>query len=516
MKVVVAGGGTAGWFTALFARQCLPDAEVTLIESEEVGILGAGEGTTPQIIQALTFLQIPIRDLIIQAEATIKHSILFSNWQGDGQSYSHGFQARQDLSFLPPEGSPMSFINATTDDSFMYQKHFDDPYEASVITMLLSTMKKSPFVERPVDLSTIQDPLHMFDKVCNFALHFNARQLAEFLKLVGTHRGVVRVEGKISQINSDETGDITSLVLEDGKKIDCDFVFDCSGFQHLIIGKHFKSEWRSFKDFLPADRALAYFKPQRSNIPAFTEAVAMKNGWSWQIPLQTRFGSGYVYSSAYTDEDEVVAEIEEREGEGVEITWGKSFKFEPGYYKDVWIRNCVAVGLSTGFLEPLEATSLMQTFVHLENIFSLRMNLLEVPKREKELISKRYASATEEIAQFLYLHYFTAREDTEFWKQFNYSAPNMPELISEILGISKYRQLVFADMQQMALAQFSVASWVTIIDGNGLISKQQYAEMYANRHFDRTQDYFSLRRNVSIEGQKCLNHSVFLSMMRRS
>lgn len=514
MKVLIVGGGTAGWLTALFARQCLPHDEIVLVESEDIGIIGAGEGTTPQINTALQFLQIPLRDMITQAEATIKHSILFSNWKGDGTSFSHNFQPRSDLSFLPEHGSPINFINATTDDSFMYQKHFDDPYEANVITMLLSTMKKSPFVERPVDLSTVNDPMQMFDKVCNYALHFNARDLAEFLKEVAIHRGVVRIEGEVASINSDESGDINSIKLSDDRELDCDFVFDCSGFNRLIIGKHFKSDWVSFKHFLPADKALSYFKPQKSNVPAYTQAIAMKNGWSWQIPLQTRFGSGYVYSSSHTDEESVIAEIEEREN-GEEIQWGKSFSFEPGYFKDTWIRNCIAVGLSTGFLEPLEATSLMQTFTHLENIFSLRMNLLEVPKKEKQRISKNYASASEEIANFLYLHYFSERNDTEFWKQFDYGAKNMPELIREMLDISRYRQLVLSDIFHMGLVQFSVSSWVTIIDGNGIISKRQYEEMFANRNFDRTQDYFTLRRNISIAGQQCLNHSVFLSMMRR-
>lgn len=514
MKVVVVGGGTAGWLTALFARQCSPNDDIVLIESDDIGIIGAGEGTTPQIISAMQFLQIPVRDLIVYAEATIKHSILFSNWQGDGNSYSHNFQARSDLSFMPEPFSPASYVNAITDDSYMYQKHFDDPYEANVITMLLSTMKKSPFIEAPVDLSVVSDPMQMFDKVCNYALHFNARDLAEFFKLVATHRGVTRIEGDVVDLGNDETGDIRHLVLDNGRTVDCDLVFDCSGFNRLIIGKHFKSRWISFKDFLPADRAISYFKPQKSNIPAHTQAIAMNNGWSWQIPLQSRFGSGYVYSSSFTDEESVREEISKYEADE-NIEWGKSFSFEPGYYEDVWVNNCIAVGLSTGFLEPLEATSLMQTLVHLENIFSLRLNLVDVPKKEKRRISQNYARASTEIAQFLYMHYFSDRSDTEFWRQFHHGATNMPDIVRELLDISRHRQPVLSDGFQLGLHTFPIQSWVTIIDGNGIISKQQYAEMFANRRNDRTQDYFTLRRNVSIAGQQCLNHSTFLSMMRR-
>lgn len=512
MKVVIVGGGTAGWLTALMARQCLPNDDITLVESEEIGILGAGEGTTPQIIPALQFLGIPISDLIRFTDATIKHSILFSNWNGDGTSYSHGFATQPEFSFVPDPWAPTAFANATTNDSYMYQKHFNDPYEANVISMLLSTMNKSPFIDKPVNLANIADPIEMFDKVCNFAIHFNAVRLADFLKEVAIHRGVTRIEAKVQKINCDSDGSIVSFDIGDNRVVEADFVFDCSGFARLIIGKHFKSEWVSFKDVLPADKALGYFKPQQSNIPAHTVAMAMKNGWSWQIPLQTRWGAGYVYSSAHTDEDEVRKEIIGMEGGEESIQWGKTFTFEAGYFKDVWVKNCAAIGLSAGFFEPLEATSIMQSLKHLENIFSLRLNILEVPKREKERVSKLYADSSEEIAAFLYLHYLTDREDTDFWKQFHRMAPNMPSQVKEIVEISRYRQVVFSDF--LKPLSFGIENWTAIIDGIRLITDGQYKEMFANRRIDRTQEYFSLRRNISIQGRKCINHTSFLAMMK--
>lgn len=513
MKITVVGGGTAGWLTALFLRQSMPDDQIAVIESEEIGIIGAGEGTTPQIIPALDFLQIPLSDLVRFADATIKHSIQFTNWKGDTTSYFHSFQPRVDLQFLPDPWSPATFVNADTDDSYMYQKKYDDPYEAMNIAALLAAMNRSPFFERPCDLRSVRSHIELFDKVCNYAVHFNAVKLADLLKSIATHRGVVHIEGKVQDIHSEANGDITHFTLDDKRVIETDFVFDCSGFQRLIIGKHFKSKWVSFKDFLPTDRAVAYFKPSFRPTPAYTQSIAMKNGWSWQIPLQTRYGAGYVFSSSFTDEDKAREEIVALEGDNASnIEWGKTFKFEPGYYEDVWVNNCIAVGLSTGFLEPLEATSIMQTIRHLELITSLKLNLLEVPKREKKKISLMNAELTSEIADFLYLHYFSDRNDTEFWRQFSYGAKNMPAFIENILDICRYRMPVKEDFKSKIA--FTAYNYCAIIDGNSIISKQLYDTFFQTRRNDRTEEYLSMRRNIGIEARRCLDHDAFLSQLR--
>lgn len=513
MKIVIVGGGTAGWLTALFLNRSFPDSQVALIESTDIGIIGAGEGTTPQLIPALEYLQIPLTDLISFADATIKHSIQFTNWRGDTKSYFHAFQPRSDLQFMPDPYSPLGFIDPHTDESFIYQRKFSDPYEAHNLAALLAALKKSPFFERTALLQSVGNPIELFDRVMNYAVHFNAVQLAELFKLIATQRGVVHIEGTVEKINSSPDDNIESLILEDGRLIDLDFVFDCSGFQRLIIGNHFKSKWVSLQNFLPTNKALAYFKPMSRPTPSYTTAIAMKNGWSWQIPLQTRYGAGYVYSDSFANEDEIKQEIETFEGDNSKnIEWGKAFSFEPGYYEDVWIKNCAAVGLSTGFLEPLEATSIMQTLEHLQHIVSVPMNLLEVPKSEKQRISKHNAMLTQEIAEFLYLHYLSDRSDTEFWKQFHLGAPEIPDFVSEMMQICSYR---LPDRRDFLGRQgFSSYNWMAVIDGNGLIPPNQYDALYQSKTRNRAEEYLSLRRNIGIEARRCVDHDTFLSQMR--
>lgn len=512
MKFVVVGGGTAGWLTSLFLRSSFINDEITVIESQEIGIIGAGEGTTPQIIPALQFLQIPLSDLIKFTDATIKHSIQFVNWRGNSDYYFHGFTPRSDLSMVRDSFDAGMFINAVTDESYAYAEKFDDPYEAHNIFALLSAMNRSPFAEISADLKTTRHEMDLYDRVSNYAVHFNAVRLAEFLRSIATHRGVKHVEGRVAQINTDSGGNIESFDLDNKENIEADFVFDCTGFQREIIGRHYKSKWNSFKDFLPADRAISYFKPMIRPTPAYTTAVAMENGWSWQIPLQTRYGSGYVYSSSFTTEEKVQDEISQREDDE-DIEWGRSFSFEPGYYEDIWINNCVAIGLSSGFLEPLEATSIMQTLILLERVCSMKLNLLEAPKREKRLFSKLNGTVSREIADFLYLHYLTDRSDTEFWQQFHYGAQNMPESVAELLAICKYRLPTKNDVNAHS---FSIYNYMSILDGTGSLGGGRYSSFFENRRIDRTEDYMSIRRNVGIAARNCLDNDTFLGMMRRS
>ena len=510
MDFVVVGGGTAGWLTALMVERSFPDDQVSVIESDDLGILGAGEGTTPQITLALEYLGIHLSDLVKFADATIKHSIRFTNWAGNGDSFHHGFSGRNDLRFMVDVPNSGSFINAPTDDSYIYQYGFKDPGEAHNFSAFLGATHRVPFSEISCDLSQVQDVMQIYEKLANHALHFNAVKLAQLLKKIATSRGVKHIEADVVSVESSPHGDISGLVTDSKGTIPSDFVFDCSGFHRLIIGKHFNSPWRSFSDFLPADRAIGYFKPIQRPTPAFTEAVAMRHGWSWQIPLQSRWGSGYVYSSAHASPDEIKEEIIEREGEDIE--WGKEFQFDPGYYRQTWVNNCVAIGLSSGFLEPLEATSIMQSLLSLEYICNLKVPLLEVSKSEKNRYSKYVSATTEEIAEFLYLHYLSDRSDTEFWRQFNRKSPNMPEFIQEIIDICNYRFPMRDDFKKNYV--FDTYNFNVIIDGNGIIPKSKYETFFANKRYDRSQEYLSLRRNVQLMGMRCANHDQFLNTLR--
>jgi flavin-dependent dehydrogenase len=333
MKIVVVGGGTAGWLTALTARMTFPDHDITVLESEEIGIIGAGEGTTPQIVPLLDSLGIPFSDLVRFCDATIKQSIKFTNWQGSGDSYHHAFITNKDLQFVKEPNELLTMRQTPSVDAHIYASMLGDPQDAYNLAASLSLQNKIPFVEGRRNLSECSNPIHLYDGLAAFAIHFNATKLAGYLRQVAAARDIKQTDGIVGRIITDDYGSITTIVSDKGETIEGDFFFDCTGFHRVLIGKFYGSKWISYKDILPADKAIGYFKPMDHDIPSYTEAIAMNNGWSWQIPLTARYGAGYVYSSAFTNLNDVEKEIVEMEGENIE--WGREFSFEAGCYEKI-------------------------------------------------------------------------------------------------------------------------------------------------------------------------------------
>ena len=258
-KIIVLGGGSAGWITSLLVREFYPEFDITVVESKEIGILGAGEGTVPHFVHMLDFLRIPVSAVVHDCNATIKIGIKFSNWNGDGTSYFHDFIARDELeewifddeyrhnkltSYLIGKGVHLDSVN-------FYSK--------------LSDEWKVPFVlddPKQTDLSKYPDSISAVHPLGNFALHFDAHLLANFLgDIAQTHRNIKHIDGKYINSLTDEQGFITGIQLESGQQVDCDFIFDCSGFARLLIDKHFKQKWIDYKQHLPLDKAIPFFLP---------------------------------------------------------------------------------------------------------------------------------------------------------------------------------------------------------------------------------------------------------------
>jgi tryptophan halogenase len=247
-----------------------------------------------------------------------------------------------------------------------------------------------------------------------FALHFDARLVAKYLQNLSENRNIHYIDGLITDFIEDENG-ITDIVLEDNSKIKCDFVFDCSGFQHLIIGKHFKTEWKSYENHLVCNSAIAFFLPQTNpniqNEKTWTHGISMKNGWIWGAPLKHRWGCGYVYSDKYATADEVLKEAEEYYGQKLEVV--KHFKFKTGTYEKYWVKNCVAIGLASSFLEPMEATSLMTSIMFLKGLLDYNFD-----DSYRELYNDRMFDYNEQNMLFVRHHYTCDRYDTKFWKDY--------------------------------------------------------------------------------------------------
>ena len=508
-EIVVVGGGTAGWLAALRMRQAF-NYNITVVKSSKVGILGAGEGSTPHLIEFLDGLGISVLDLIKNTNATLKNGIDFINWKGDGASYFHGFGIfDQRLSF---DGSIDLFKSV-----IRKEQNIDEYYLPAVLT----NKYKSPFIYTnqfqfiPNDESRAFKFFENTGNRVNYSIHFDATELASYLEKIAIQRGIQVIDDLVQEIVTDDDDYIVQLNLENNGPLGCDFVFDCTGFHRLIIGKKYNSEWVSFKDNLPMKEAQPFFLPPSVNIRPCTEAIAQDAGWIWRIPLQHRYGCGYVYDSRYISNDEVKAKILELYPEA-EIG-KKTFKFEAGYHKKAAIKNCFAIGLSNGFVEPLEATSIF-SFILSMNEF-IRKNYMEcVLNRDNTEQSKAQLRCIANevnrinadinicIAHFIQFHYITDRNDSLFWQEFNSTNTLFDNTIAEIKNINDGQ---ITEQQIGSINVFDRESWNVVGNGCGHCNPDnlQYNELY---------DIVSIKSSIDYYADKFIDHMDVIDYGRNS
>lgn len=380
MKFVVFGGGTAGWLTALYIQHHFPQDSITVVSSSEIGVLGAGEGTTPPFVNLLEEIGIDENDLFEHCKATIKTGIKFTNWHGDGESYFHNFS----------EG------------------------------------------------------LH--------ALHFDARSLAKYLQDRAVERGIEAVDTEVTDVLMDNLKNISGLVTS-SEVIRGDFFFDCSGFNRSIIGKVYRSPWQNYP--MPCSRAIPFFLPNSGiALPEYTESIALKYGWMWKIPVQGRYGCGYVFDLSKTTDEEARQEI--RDHLGYDFVSPKTINFQAGTYKTSWINNCLAIGLSAGFIEPLEATSIWLQVISLK----LFVELFNKHPQAIEKYNHDIDALNNDILSFLYYHYLTKRNDTDFWKNFRFDN-TMPKKLSTLISSRTF----YSTLDSFNFRTFENRSWQAISNG---------------------------------------------------
>ena len=510
MKIVIVGGGTAGWLTALLVKQFYPRFDITLIESEEIGILGAGEGTVPHFINVLDFLRIPVSDLIKECSATIKSGIKFTNWNGDQESYFHHFFAKDDLDLWTSDRG----YNYNLLPSYLISR--GESLDRLNFMSKISEQFKVPFMLIDVNdyhLKNYEDPIDSLQNLGTFALHFDARLLAKFLRKIAEQRGISRTEGKIKTFNSDKADNIVDVILENEKVIACDFIFDCSGFARLIIGKHFKSKWIDYSDHLPMNTAVPFFIPHDGkNIPAYTEAIAMKYGWIWKIPVQNRYGCGYVFDSTYINEKEALLEAEEYFN--CNLTSPKSFKFSAGAFEDTLVKNCFAVGLAQNFVEPLEATSIWVFTVNLINF--LKSNVInDLNEKNIYLINESCRRILEPVPEFLHFHYLTQRNDSEFWKNFR-KENNTPIKLRQKLNV--WNSIPLFDHDNQPLEMFKMGSWLAVGAGTKIYNKEIFKKIINDFGFEELllKECNELDKKQNHVAKACLLHQDFIELLKNN
>lgn len=453
-KVVVVGGGAAGWLSALYANKISPTSDITVIESEAIGILGAGEGSVPLFTDFLRFLEIDENEFIKETNATHKIGILFDNWNGDNKDYFHSF------------GVIHQKLNCAYDDDgevlneylgYLYKNN--QGFRIGEISEQMARANKSPFIKNPVDGT---------NQISNYSYHFDAHLVAKYLRKVAEKRGVKRVEGVIENFTQDSQGNVTEIILKDNK-VPCTFVFDCSGFKRLLIGKLFNSPWKSYTTHLKVNTAIAFQLPQfEDKIEPYTKAICMKNGWMWQIPLQNRIGCGYVFDSNYITEEEAELEIQELLGHPITVV--NRIKFDAGAYEKVWINNCLAIGLSSAFTEPIEATSIFNAITQL---WVLRKDLMVNYSPNFVHHYNQFVNRMNDgVLDFLYFHYITKRQDSKFWKEY-LDTTSIPNTLQELLD--RWNESPFI-INELANHPFSLPSWLQVGFGLDYFNKDIFTQ----------------------------------------
>ncbi|PHR92911.1 MAG: tryptophan halogenase [Robiginitomaculum sp.] len=449
-KVVIVGGGSAGWMTAATLSKLLKDkfCDIELIESEQIGTIGVGEATIPLIGTFNRTLGIDETDFVKATKATFKLGIQFENWGRIGDKYFHPFG---------PYGLDMGGVSF---HAFYQKRHPEHRHELLEQYSLQALAAKQNRFMRPVNAGN--SPL----STIAYAFHFDAGLYAQFLRGHAEGRGVKRTEGKVVDVTQrDADGFIESVTLEDGQIITGDLFIDCSGFRGLLIEQALKTGYNDWGHWLPCDRAVTVASESLDVLRPYTRSMARDAGWQWQIPLQHRVGNGHVYSSKFM-EDDVAQDVLMSTLESKPLADPHLIRFSTGHRKKFWNKNCVAIGLSAGFLEPLESTGL---HVIQSGISSL---LQMFPTREFNQIDiDRYNRITtfefERIRDFIILHYHaTQRDDTDFW---NYTRTmSIPDYLVDKMAVFKSQGRIFRENEEL----FNDTSWFSVMMGQNFVPDQ--------------------------------------------
>lgn len=443
-NIIIVGGGTSGWMAAAcFAKLLRPlGISITLVESSEIGTVGVGEATIPPILDFIRLLGIDERHFIQSTQATFKLGIKFNDWYELGQSYWHQFGA----------------VGANIDGVQFYQhwlrsKRAGNPAQFTDYAPAIAMAKKNTF-------DIITDARHALQGA-KYALHFDATLVAKYLRDYAEKNGVLRIDSKIQRALLAEQGDVAAILLEDGRELAADFFIDCSGFRGIIIEEALNSGYENWSAYLPCNSAVVAQTTNHGSAAPYTQSTALSCGWQWRIPLQQRTGNGYVFCSNYCSDEEATA-LFTQNLQGELVTAPRILRFVTGKRKQLWKRNCIAVGLASGFLEPLESTS-----IHLAMKTILKfVEMLPAAGPDQPTIdefNRQLDAEYESIRDFIILHYCTTnRRDSEFWRWC--ASMEIPASLQTKIALFKS----CGRLQRDEFNLFTANSWYAVLEGMGL------------------------------------------------
>ena len=448
-QIVIVGGGAAGWMTAAALSRLLKphDVSITLVESDEIGIIGVGEATIPDMLQFNLFLGIAEDELMRATQATFKLGIEFVDWSRKAARYFH----------------PFGFHGVDIDGVDFHQYWLQCRAQGKVLpigdyclTEIVARKNKFAFP----DLSVAGAPASYL----RYAYHFDAALYARFLRQYAEKRGVKRVEGKVCEVlQAAETGDITAVKLANGQTVAGEFFFDCTGFRSLLLGKTLGVPVVDWRHWLPCDGALAVACEHDGPPLPYTRSTAKSAGWQWKIPTQHRTGNGHIFCSEFMNEDEATSILIEGL-EGRVMGSPRLIRFETGHRQRFWEKNCVAIGLSAGFLEPLESTSLYLIRQGISRFIALFPDASQ-PQIFRDEYNRWMQRDFEQVRDLLVLHYYVNEREEPFWRH----CKNMviPETLQRRLALFSEGGRFLRNEGEL----FPNASWVAVMLGQNVIPR---------------------------------------------
>lgn len=444
-RVVIAGGGTAGWMVAAALSKTLGKLlDIKLIESDEIGTVGVGEATIPTIMNFHNLLEINEQEFMAATHATFKLGISFENWRERNEDYIHSFG-----------------LTGTDHWTAGFQHFWMKGRERNLA---------GDYGDYCLELKAAQEQrfAHLPNNGMNYAYHIDASLYAKFLRKFSEPFGVQRIEGKIVKVDTDAvTGEIISLKLDSGVEIEGDLFIDCTGFRGLLIGETMKVPYKDWSHWLFCDSAVAVQTESVRDALPYTRSIARDSGWQWRIPLQHRVGNGLVFSSRYID-DEQAKQVLMANIEGAPLMQPRVLKFQPGQRDKTWSKNCVAIGLASGFLEPIESTSIhliQRGIIRLMQMFPTN----GICQSDVDEYNKQTDYELEHIRDFIILHYHvTNRRDTPFWR--DCSDMQIPASLQHRINLFRETGRVFRVPNEL----FAENSWLQVMLGQGIMPRQHH------------------------------------------
>ena len=481
-NIIIVGGGTAGYVTALILKTRFANKiNITIIKSNKIAIIGVGEGSTEHWKNFLDYTGIDDCELIKETDATLKSGIMFKDWSDE--DYLHSV--------------PTDLINLRLAQTQIgYLKLITEQAEQNKLNNYLYWQNK-------VDVDFLKNK----NVIPTKQYHFNTFKLNEFLNKKSIEKKINIIEDEISSVSLDEKGFIKNIIGKK-KKYSSDFYIDCTGLKRLLISK-LGAKWKSYSKYLKMNEAIAFPTKDTKEYNMFTISKAMKCGWLWRIPTFGRWGNGYVFNSNYINADQAKKEAEEYIGHEVEIF--KNIKFDAGALDKVWINNCVAIGLSANFVEPLEATSIGTS---IQQAFLLIHNLPNYNKSVSNYYNKQVNFIMDNIRDFIVLHYITKRQDTNFWKDINNN--EIPDSLKDNLHKWKCRLPIREDFLQSNYLLFYECNWINILYGLKLLNINNLKKdiSYLNKEaLNKTEIEL---KNISLYNPKNIRHKEYLKFIRNN